>query len=218
MSTGLEIYNHFKQLPGSQHIATANAVDGLIKWLDRKRPQRILEIGAGIGTVTYAILNYVERHTKDLTHPILTSVEDNDFCLGQLEENLGQRLNKVRLVRDLSDVQRSSEQFDFLIVDGGDPEDGRFASLIAERGVVFVEANRLEQRKHIDKLNRRYAYTNFYRPQPDREGRPGSYHVFQFEPTMAERVYHAAASLGVRFRRSLTRRLKSVLRFRVRGD
>ena len=208
MSEGLEIYNYFKQLPGSQHIATANAVDGLIKWLDRKRPQRILEIGAGIGTMTHAILNYVESHITGSTRPVLTSVEGNDFCLGQLEENLGQRLNKVCLVRDLSDVQRSSEQFDFLIVDGGDPEDdSRFASLIAERGVVFVEANRLEQRKHIDELNRRYAYTNFYQARPDNEGRPGSYHVFQFEPTMAERAYHAAASLGVRFRRSLAKRL-----------
>ena len=208
MSKGSQIYNHFKQRPGSQHIATANAVDGLIKWLDRKKPQRILEIGAGIGTMTHAILNYVENHAKDLNDPVFTSVEDNDFCLEQLEKNLGQRLDKVRLVNDLSDVQHSSEQFDFLIVDGGKPEDGRFASLVAERGVVFIEANRLEQRRHIDKLNRPYAYTNFYQAQLDSEGRPGSYHVFQFEPTTTERIYHSAASLGTRFKRGLARRLR----------
>jgi len=114
--------------------------------VSRYQPARILEIGAGIGTLTAAIL---------ATAPVdasIVSVEDNDFCLSALRANLGDQFNRILVVSSVADV---SGQFDLVIVDGHQIMD--VTKLVAPSGFVFVEGDRPLQRGLLDRAGRPYA-------------------------------------------------------------
>src|SRR5438552_2510169 len=137
-----EVYERFRQRPGSQHIATHGAIEGLIRWLSRARPSSILEVGAGIGTLTYAAVETLNR----LGHPYrLTCLEDNAFCLEQLRNNLAEHWRRFEVYDGMGAVPADRGQFDFIILDGGSTSKEYFQR-VAPRGVVFVEGWRLRQR------------------------------------------------------------------------
>jgi hypothetical protein len=81
-SNASEIYRHFKQLPGSEYMATEKAIKGLVKWLKKRRPKAMLEVGAGIGTLTFASVAVLsECWEGDGASPYrLISIEDNSIC------------------------------------------------------------------------------------------------------------------------------------------
>jgi hypothetical protein len=77
-----EIYRRYKAKPGSEHIATEVALIYLSACLRIYRPRTVVEFGAGIGTMTDALLSHpcgVER---------VISTEHDKFCLGELAYNL----------------------------------------------------------------------------------------------------------------------------------
>jgi len=126
-SNARDIYSHFKQLPGSQYIATEKAIKGLIKWLKRHRPKAVLEVGAGIGTLTFACVAALSEGSEGsdkLSPSRLISIEPNDFCRSALRENLRDQWGRFELIRGLTELSAKPGPFDFVIIDGGnlDPD------------------------------------------------------------------------------------------------
>jgi protein-L-isoaspartate O-methyltransferase len=184
------LYTAYAQKPGSQHIASLHACRGLEKLVLRHRPPRVLEIGAGIGTLTDLLLSA-------LPDVHLTTTEDNSFCLEQLKANLKDRLARVRIVQSPEDV--AGELFDLVVVDGG-LDTVSVLQFVAPHGIVFVEGFRSAQRELLETGSRRFARTNIRAMH--RGGSPsgatawgGAYWVFQFEPTMVERASFALRHL-----------------------
>ena len=76
----LEIHRLFAAKAGAEHISSPVGLHVLLNICDETRPKRVLEIGAGIGTLSFALLKY--------TNAQVDMIEDNAFCLGQLKKNL----------------------------------------------------------------------------------------------------------------------------------
>src|SRR5258708_24469779 len=87
-----EIYDLFSKKPGSEHIASEVSLQYLAACLRLFKPSKVLEMGAGIGTITQAVLS----------HPCavreLVSTETNPFCLKVLRENLRDDSPRLTLV------------------------------------------------------------------------------------------------------------------------
>lgn len=70
-----EVHSRFSSKSGSERIATKFALAHLSAVLNKYKPMDVIEYGAGIGTVTYALLSHPVGIKK------LTTTEQNDFCL-----------------------------------------------------------------------------------------------------------------------------------------
>lgn len=203
MITAHEVHQRFKDLPGSEYIASENAIRGLIRILQRTRPRRILEIGSGIGTLSYTIISTMEAlRGRDYR---LVMVESNEFCRTRLPVNLRDKFARARLLRHIGDI--TDREFDLIIVDGADTSDGRYLTLLADRGMVFVEGDRGPQRHIIESSRRSYVRALYRSMQvehaaghhlrsPGRAVRwGGGYWVYQFHPTWCERGRYLADHL-----------------------
>ncbi len=130
------VYVAFAAKPGSQHIASEFALAQLHALLRQLKPKAVLEFGAGIGAITYALLTHPNRPAR------ICSTEDNDFCLEQLAANLPRdRREGFELVSGIAELADSGEPWDVVIFDGGayDPEEVRTLQL---GSVCMVEGGR----------------------------------------------------------------------------
>lgn len=185
------IWRSFAARRGSEHIAKATAIEGVIKHIHRVKPEVVLEVGAGIGTLTYAIVqSLVETSGGDNAAFRFISIEDNPFCLGELSANLGSNMEFVQVIPSLAHLPSDVTSIDFLVVDGG-ASDPRYFSRLANRGAVLVEGYRAKQRDVMAQTlaGRRNITANF-RSWNGREG----YWLTQLDPTGAERARFWARS------------------------
>lgn len=196
MSIGTDVLRAFGARPGSTYIASAFAIDGLVEWLRRVRPRTVLEVGAGIGTLTSVSIQQLDAIHGPGSYRYV-AIEAEPFCLGQFDANIGADRGKVTLADRYEAIPAGMAPFDFVIVDGGGPyaEDGDsdldfvsaqnrlYASELAPHGVVFVEKDRHWQRETIRYAlrDRACAYCH-YQPWTARPG----YHIYRFEPTPGE--------------------------------
>ncbi len=144
-----EVYERFRAKPGSARIASAFALAHLAALLRERRPRSALEIGAGIGTVTWALL----------AHPVgverVVATEDVPFCLEQLDRNLTQEMkNRLHLVTEPRTFASVQGPFDLLIIDGvWDWE--AVAARLREGSACFVEGQRKRERADLREALRR---------------------------------------------------------------
>src|SRR5262249_37780366 len=103
------VFQRFRVHPGAMAIASPCALEGPIRTIERYQPRRIPEIGAGIGTMTAAILAAAPSGVEIVT------VEDDDYCRAELATTLGPALGRVVLVRATDGVVGT---FDLVVVDG----------------------------------------------------------------------------------------------------
>lgn len=143
-----DIYAEFRAKPESQHIATEFALVELANLVGRIKPRRVLEIGAGIGTITKLLLQHPDRPQY------LTATEAHPVCLSELEKNLN------GLSRSGYDLVQSAEQldtgieYDLVIFDGTLDDEKQYA--VFKPGTwCFVEGSRgktIESlKKHLQK-------------------------------------------------------------------
>ncbi|TSC63113.1 MAG: hypothetical protein G01um101448_98 [Parcubacteria group bacterium Gr01-1014_48] len=151
----MEIYEAFKEKEGSEHIATPLSICAVLKLAAKS--ENVLEIGAGIGTLSYAIL----AHSR----AALTTYEDNFFCIEQLKKNLQMFDGRFKLLTSYMQMP-SSRHFDLVIVDGanGQNHDGGYKRFIHDLfsgvypKIVYIEGVRRPQRRMIrETLRGRYA-------------------------------------------------------------
>ena len=151
----LEIFNTFKKKEGSKHIATPLSIQ-VVRML-AKRSKKILEIGSGIGTLSYTILA-----NSDVW---LTMYEDNAFCIGELKKNLREFYGRSTLITSYTKMP-PEQYFDLVIVDGGNGQehDGGYKKFIFDLfsttypKVIYIEGVRRPQRRMIrDALRGRFV-------------------------------------------------------------
>lgn len=208
---GIEVYDRFVVRPGSGYIASGFALGHIIALVERRRPERVLEVGSGIGTITTAVLEARDRSGAPGLH---VAVEDVPFCVEQFAANLGPRAEEVVLVPRAAAVVDAvgPVEFDLVIVDGGDTSDlapeeqhtftsadmaaevGAWLELVAPGGVVLVENIRIRQRTELEAQTRRSFVHEHVRPV---DATPGL-HLYWFEPTPARRVRAALRAVANR--------------------
>lgn len=214
-----KIWQRFVVRPGASvqgtfGIASAHAIGGIIDTILRQRPKTVLEIGAGIGTLTYTILrtatDLAPGNGRDLE---LITIEKHPFCLEQLEKNLACYEGRYRIEPDSGRLRSENRSFDFIVVDGGAGAEGRhhdgcdggisgdmgvtdFSGMLNRGGSILVEGFRLFQRERIKEWygDRDYVYmksTPLSKRLTSTDGRfvakNNPYHIFHFEPTRGER-------------------------------
>ncbi len=141
-----EIWQHFKGLPGSSTIASLFAVTGLMRIVAARQPQKILELGSGLGTLTYAILTATLRHYKQEEFSFYT-LENEPYCIAALKENLREYAGAYTCLQDIKDVRVHGLLFDLIVVDAGGELPGDmdvidFSGLLANGGNIFIEGAR----------------------------------------------------------------------------
>lgn len=110
---GIEVFERFVVRPGSGYIASGFALGRIIDLVERRRPERILEIGSGIGTITTAIQSARDRSGRSGPH---VRVEDIEFCLEQFAANLGAGADEVVVVPRAADVVAAVGPVAFVLV------------------------------------------------------------------------------------------------------
>ena len=175
-----EIYSRFTSLPGSQYMASQFAIGQLIRWKKRSCPARVLEIGTGIGTLTFTLASIRQKQPFQQV-----SMEWDDYCRDQLRANLADQWDDFKLIRTMDDLDEEAP-FDFVLYDGGD-QDPRPISKLPKRAVVFIEGFMDKKHELIHSIHsgkRDYVMTNF-RSGDRREG----VFIFLFDPTLVERLW-----------------------------
>jgi hypothetical protein len=201
---GDAVHWRFRPKPGSGYIASGFALGAVIHHVERHRPASILEVGAGIGTLTAAVAEAADRANLACSH---VAVEDIPFCLEQLAANLGHRLDGVVVIPHAADLPAEVPPFDLVVIDGGStddllPEDrhrwtddderaevGAWIDRLAPGAFVIVENERPRQRRWIEGAARRPFVHEHIRPY---DGSPG-FHRYRFDPGPAHRVGAALA-------------------------
>lgn len=178
-SDPIRLRRHFLSLPGSGQISSEFAVLGLAKWIGRRLPRHVLEIGHGVGTLT-ALLAWWLVQTADLV-----AVEDDPWCQEEAKRNLGPLASRVIWCDRIPAWART----DLVVLDGpqAKPEDWK---CLNPRAVVFIEGRRRGQRARLfDALQwvGRPACWAEWKPRDRSKG----YSVVLCEPSKMERVRFA---------------------------
>ena len=159
----IDIYNYFKTLPGSEHIGKPVSIDALIQICGEIKPQRVLEMGGGIGALSCTLLKY--------SNAFLDIYEDNEFCIGELRKNLAEYKERFQIISAYN-VLPPSKNYDLVVIDGGTGTEGDGGYSLAARlfllyidsvKVVYLEGYRGMQRR-LARLALREKYVCRYTP------------------------------------------------------
>ena len=146
------VYDLFSRKKYAEHIATPVSIEALLRIIKRVNPKNILEIGGGIGTLTYAIAQNSDAHVDVF--------EDLPFCIEAFKENLKGFENRYTLVTSYDGFQAPRKSYDLIIVDGG-PNDFlvRMVNGLNDIAVIYTDGHRHEpQRVMRRELRKRYIF------------------------------------------------------------
>ncbi|OGG87273.1 hypothetical protein A3B87_00175 [Candidatus Kuenenbacteria bacterium RIFCSPHIGHO2_02_FULL_39_13] len=140
-------------------IGKPTTIQKIINICQEINPKRVLEMGAGTGTISYTVLKYSNAH--------LDTYEHYDFCQKHLINNLKEFEDRYTLIKDYRLLPPHTD-YDLVIIDGGSgkPWDGGFSkavwiylSCINNVKYVHVEGYRHYQRYLARKaLSQRQIY------------------------------------------------------------
>lgn|GEM_PF-2422217 len=142
----LEIHDFFGKQAGSENIAGIVTLEEMSRICQAIKPERILEMGGGIGTISYALLKF--------SHAFIDIYEHNEFCQGKIEENLAEFKERYQVIKDYR-ILPPERHYDLMIVDGGSGK-GKgggyheavwfFIMYLKSIKIVYIEGNRRLQR------------------------------------------------------------------------
>lgn len=173
------LHSWFRGRPGAEQIASLFALEGLARWILRREPRSVCDVGHGIGSTT-ALLAWWLVETADLV-----AVEDDPWCREEARRNLG-RLDLPVLWFDR--IPRYMT-FGFVCLDGPQVTQEDWKCL-DRRAVVFVEGRRREQRCALLATLRQEGRPACWAEWKPRDRSKG-YSVVLCEPSTMERVRFA---------------------------
>lgn len=151
----VECYKYFSEKEGNQHIAGQFGLEKILDILTINKPKRILEVGLGIGSISYTIFkNYKAKGPDFIYH----GTEANEFCLKALKENLSNYYDCISIYSDL-DAIRPKIKYDFIIVDGSDKAIDQIKDIITPNGVIFIEGGRAKQTEKMKSIFPKHKFT-----------------------------------------------------------
>ena len=135
----------FREQAGSHAIAGEVTLGMIIASCANRPVQNILELGAGIGTLSYALLEHTDAH--------LDLYEVNDFCIEAIGKNLQPFAGRYTLLTDYNYLP-PARNYDLVVIDGGKgKKEGGFPRLVAaylmslsDVKTVIVEGQRKVQK------------------------------------------------------------------------
>lgn len=164
----------FRQLAGSDQIASPFALTVLMATLEHLQPERVLEVGSGIGTMTTVLAHFgCETH----------SIEDNAWCATQMRKHLA-AWPAYRLSPGLGYLHT------LIVVDGDQIKPNIALGVLKIGGWILVEGNRRTWRAGLKYGYRPFTAVNL-RPFDQSKG----VWLLAFEPTQALRLGFAAERL-----------------------
>lgn len=154
------LYTDFNHKPGGSHIAKPTTIDFLIQFCKSEKPRYILELGGGIGTLTFTALKYSNAHVD--------VYEQNDFCKEQLLKNVSSVRGEDRLTLiDIYTTLPPRRDYDLMIIDGGEAQDHQhgyaetvwlFINYLNSLKAIYVDGRRPAQRKQARMALRNKGY------------------------------------------------------------
>lgn len=135
-------FEKFQTRVGSQQMATKEALRVIGKYLDNQKPKTILEIGAGIGTIT-SFCNSIVANSSEYF-----AFERDSWCRNQL--NALDLSQNVKIIMDLAELD-GVETLDFVIVDDliSQQELHNVLEKLSSVFTIIVEGHRYRQRQAI---------------------------------------------------------------------
>ena len=154
MESAEDIYRRFRSLGGSERIATPRNIEALARLCLAEKPTRVLELGGGLGTLSYTVL----RNSSAL----LDVYEDDAFCRERLAENLKEFAGRFTIIPTYRLLPPAS-RYDLMVVDGGHHEpyhpERLYVLALEDLKTVFVEGARRSQLVRIEQaLRTRYRF------------------------------------------------------------
>jgi hypothetical protein len=140
-NSAIQTYKYFSGLEGNQHIASEFALKKIIKIIDHYKIKNILELGLGIGSISYCILDFSKGINTKINY---IGTESNEFCLEVLPKYLNDHFDKMQIFDDLNNVI-SKEKFDLVIIDGKDENLFKIKNMISNSGIIIIEGDRIPQ-------------------------------------------------------------------------
>ncbi len=148
-------YKYFSGLEGNQHIASEFALKKLNEIIHNFKVKSILELGLGIGSISYSVLEFSSKINNPVKY---IGTESNDFCLSVLPNYLKLHFNKIRIFEKLDDVP-ATQKFDLVIIDGKEENLIKLKNLMSEKGIIVIEGDRLPQLEMIKEIFTKSLYT-----------------------------------------------------------
>jgi len=144
--TTQEIHASFASQAGAHAIATPINIEAIIDYCQSTKLRRVLEIGGGIGTLTFTVLSYSDA--------IIEVYEDSSYCRKKLRANLVDWRDRFQVI-DSYDHYPSASEYDLVIVDGPDcnsleerdRKTSQVLSPLRSVGCFFIEGSRYSQRR-----------------------------------------------------------------------
>ena len=141
-----QIHALFSNQIGAYAIATPININAIIAFCVSKKPKRVLELGGGIGTLTYCVLNYTEA--------IVEVYEENAFCREKLRQNLDRWSERVVLKESYAQDPNLAA-YDLVMIDGPDSVNIEERDRLTDQvlggirniGTFFIEGSRYSQRQ-----------------------------------------------------------------------
>lgn len=137
----VDAYKYFSNLEGNKHIATEFALKTILKVVHKYQPKKVLELGLGIGSISYSILDYCLKSKNTIEY---FGTEKNEFCLNAIKEYLNDFYYKIKLFDSFQNVPVDAV-FDLVIIDGSDDFIKKVGSCISKNGIIIIEGDRIPQ-------------------------------------------------------------------------
>lgn len=205
-----KVFKYFSEKKGNQHIAGQYAIEKILDLIDLNRPTRILEVGLGIGSISYAVLNYYKQKNLIISYD---GTEENEFCLSQLEPNLGELYTQLNIYKNIQSIH-TNKKYDLIIIDGSDESIGLIKGLISIRGVLFIEGHRAVQTNKMKEIFPNHKYSEcvsdfknpVYSPFP-LENWSGGGQLIYTNPTAKQLLYLIKERLKTSFKYKIKRKI-----------
>lgn len=169
-----QLYKEISKAEGSTYIASEYAIYKIEELINVFNCSRILEVGLGIGSISKLILSSKRNEPAFIYH----GTEANEFCLESLPENLGDEYRRIRIFKDLQQVEQGI-CYDLIIVDGADTNLALLKDLISENGIIAIEGDRMPQQEHLKKIFPNSSFCHSISMTKNREYSPFSTRAWQ---------------------------------------
>jgi phospholipid N-methyltransferase len=166
----LETYKYFSNLEGNMHIASEFALKKIIDVIDNYKIKSVLELGLGIGSISFCVLEFAKRKTQNINY---TGTEANDFCLKVLPKYLNFHFDKIQIFNNLNSVSLS-KKFDLIIIDGKEENLFKVKDMISEKGIIIIEGDRVPQLEVVKSIFSKHKYVRVISNQLNRNYGPCS--------------------------------------------
>ncbi|MEY3499224.1 MAG: hypothetical protein RL308_893 [Bacteroidota bacterium] len=205
-------YKYFSKAEGNQHIANLFAIEKILDIVEFNKPKRILEVGLGIGSISYSIIDYLKEKKLSFEY---YGTEANEFCLNELPKNLQNNYSSIKLFSNIEEI-KTEEKFDLIIVDGSDISIEKIYNLITNNGTIFIEGDRKNQLTILLKLfpKFKFVHTISNYKEPDygpftTENWSGGGKLIYINPTLRQKINWLNEKIISSYRNRIIRKIYS---------